>query len=177
MNNIAIWISLFSLIVATIALGWNIYKEFMKPKLKVNFFFGFNIRENGTTTPIRLILSTTNFGPGKIIVRDYAILKARWAFFKKLFKKDYYEPLQLTSRTDEIKKLLHLGSIFPESQGRLDRGEQEYYYVDYDKNKFLMRKEFIKIGLVDSFDRIHWAPRRDYKRVKKEYEKTFKGEE
>ncbi|MDY0231146.1 MAG: hypothetical protein RBR88_01525 [Candidatus Saccharicenans sp.] len=169
MNNLSIWISLFSLVIAVIALGWHIYKESMKPKLKLSL----------SLTPQYLKIDATNAGPGKITIKNLAIVKTRWAFFKNLFKKDAYEYIRLTSTASLSQSLREhrlsgpLSSMFVLPKP-LDIGELDILEIDLKKHDFLKRKEFISIGIFDSYGRIHWVSKKDYKRIKKEFEKEFK---
>ena len=66
-DNLAIIISSISIFIAALALGWNIYRDIiLKAKVKVKFMLGF-ITNPAMKKPLdRLILSATNFGPGKI---------------------------------------------------------------------------------------------------------------
>lgn len=102
----AFWISIVSLTIAGISLGWNIYKEFMKPRLKLLLIL----------RPDNLIISATNRGPGKITIRNQAFLKSRWALLKKLLKKDPYEYIKIASskmRHEVYKIFKVLGVQFP----------------------------------------------------------------
>ncbi|MDD8019896.1 MAG: hypothetical protein PHU81_01740 [Acidobacteriota bacterium] len=170
MNNIAIWISIFSLIIAGISLSWNIYKELRKPKLKLSL----------SLAPQYLKIYATNAGPGDITISNLAILKARWFLLKKLFKKDTYEYMQLASTrllSQSFKEYRSLGtqSPMPVLPKPLGIGEMDVLEIDLDKTDCLKRKDFIRVGIVDSYGRIHWASRKNYKRIKKEFEKGLKN--
>lgn len=162
MNNIAIWISLFSLLIAAIALGWNIYRDISKPKIKVNFGLNLIVGERGVEGGPILKLSGTNLGPGKIILNGI-ILKRPWSRIKKLFKKATYGFLFHDYRSRE-------SSQFP---CEADVGVRKDFILIYNKDCFL-KENFIGVGIRDSFGRIHWAPRNSYKMAKKEFEKEFK---
>jgi len=162
MDNIAIGISIFSLLIAAISLGWNIYRDLSKPKLKVNFGLNLILGERGVEGDPILTLSGTNLGPGKIIINGI-ILKRPWSRIKKLFKKAIYGFLVYDYRSP-------YSSRFP---CETDVGEKKDFILIYDKDCFL-KENFIGVGIRDSFGRIHWAPRNAYKIVKKEFEKQFK---
>ena len=161
MNNIAIWISIFSLLIAAIALGWNIYRDISKPKLKINFGLNLILGEAGVEGEPILTLSGTNLGPGKIILNGI-ILKRPWSRIKKLFKKAIYG------------FLLHdLGSpMSSQLPCEADVGVRKDFILIYNRDCFL-KENFIGIGIRDSFGCIHWTPRNSYKMVKKEFEKQF----
>jgi hypothetical protein len=161
MDSMAIWISIISILIAAIALGWNIHRDLLKPKLKVDFGVNLLIGERGVEGEPMLVISSTNFGPGKIILSGI-ILRKPWDSIKKLFKKarrgfviyDYQSPYS---------------SRFP---CEVDVGERKDFILKYNKDCFL-KDNFISIGISDSFGRIHWANKSAYKRAKEEFEKTF----
>lgn len=159
--NIALWVSLFSLLIASISLGWNIYRDLLKPKLRVRFSLNFIFSEAGVEKESQLIISGTNFGPGCIILNGVILLRP-WSRPKRIFGKakfgflfhDYKNPLSAN---------------FP---CELDVGKRKDFFLVYDKGCFL-KDDFVRIGILDSFGRYHWAPKRDYRTVKKEFERRF----
>ena len=68
MNNTSIWISLASLFIAGMALGWNIYRDLRRPRLKVTFGFRKLIDIEGQEESSFLMLFYTNYGPGTISI-------------------------------------------------------------------------------------------------------------
>jgi hypothetical protein len=163
MDNIAIWISIFSVLIAAISLGWNIHRDLSKPKLKVNFGLNLIFGERGVEGGPILTLSGTNLGPGKITLNGIS-LKRPWSRIKKLFKKAIYGFLVVYDYRSPH------SSRFP---CEADVGERKDFILIYDKDCFL-KENFIGVGIGDSFGRIHWAPRNAYKMVKKEFEKQLK---
>ncbi len=69
MNNfhIAILISIFSLMLAMLSLGWNIYRDvILKPRLKIRYELKTLVRPGSSSRENYIVLSATNYGPGKI---------------------------------------------------------------------------------------------------------------
>jgi len=160
--EIALLISGFSAGIALLALGWNIYRDIiLKPKVKVRLQIteiltpGDPPEERDT----RVDFTATNFGPGTIILQGIRaktkkfLRKTKWMI---LFN-DFADPL---SRQ------------FP---CKLEIGEKGTFLLPYRKGIFL-KNDFTKIGIADSFSRIHWVPKKDIKRVKKAYIKDFGGD-
>jgi hypothetical protein len=160
-DNTAIWISFVSLAIAALALGWNIHRDLLKPKLKVDFGVNLLVGERGVEGKPLLVISGTNHGPGKLILSGI-ILRRSWDSIKKLLGRakrgflfyDYRHPLS---------------SRFP---CELDVGERKDFILKYDEDCFL-KEDIQRIGISDSFGHIHWAKKKAYKRAKKEFEKNF----
>lgn len=161
-GDIALLVSIFSVAIAGIALGWNIYRDLQRPKLKVNFSVNAIVGTEGITSIDELIISATNLGPGKILA-DGIILKRPWYKLKRVFLRkdisgflfhDYEHPMT---------------AQFP---CEMEVGHRKDFFLRYHKDCFLKDK-FSRIGIRDSFGRIHWAPKKRYRLVKKDYEKKF----
>jgi hypothetical protein len=169
MDKMAIWISLFSILIAAISLGWNIYKEIMRPRLVINL----------SLSPPHLIISVTNLGPHKITLENRVILKYSWAFFNGRLKRNVYEPVDVISNNlihKSVKDFVisgHPASMLVTPHA-LDIGEKDIFKIDLKSKSFLEKKGIIKIGLLDSTGKIHWASKKDYKKIKKEYERNLK---
>ncbi|MBP8600175.1 MAG: hypothetical protein KBI45_00215 [Candidatus Saccharicenans sp.] len=161
MNNASIWISLASVFIAGMALGWNIYRDLRRPRLKVTFGFRELIDIEGKEESPFLMLFYTNQGPGKINI-DFIILKKRWAHLKMRLNKEGAYSLIISKEENPLSDPLPT---------TLNVGERRKYC--FPKGKYDWLKEYHKIGMLDSFGRFHWAPRTDYKRVIKQYEKKL----
>ncbi len=87
-NEIAILISFASFGVATIALGWNIYRDIvLKPRLRVSVA-KVMITSEVIDPSDKFMISAVNFGPGKI--RFSIIRFMHSSVFKKIFRKWKY---------------------------------------------------------------------------------------
>jgi len=162
-DEIAIVISIASLCVAAIALGWNIYRDVvLKPRLRVSVMRAV-IASEAIRPSNKFIISAVNFGPGKIRI---SIIRFRQSsIFKKLFRKwqhgvlihDYRNPLsgQLPSTLDVGEKI---DLIFPWDSDCLCGNNPSH------------------IGIADSFGRTHWAPKKEVQNVIKQWKQEFGNE-
>src|SRR5450756_1986834 len=65
----AILISLFSIVIAGVALGWNVYRDvILKPKLRVRFSVANVVTPGVGRDGTFLNITGTNFGPGELVV-------------------------------------------------------------------------------------------------------------
>src|SRR5438105_15817189 len=97
---IALAISFLSLVIAAVSLGWNIYRDVvLKPKLRVAISVAKVIREPHGTNLDRVLVTVTNFGPGKTRAE---MLTLRPQYWRWLLRKppryavvlyDYQDPL------------------------------------------------------------------------------------
>lgn len=154
-------ISFASIVLASLSLGWNIYRDIiLKAKLKVRFMVGF------VTSPVsqkpleRLVISATNFGPGKI--RGTMLFLKESSLWKKLARKTKYAAL-IHDYTDRMS-----GNLPCE----LEIGEGRDFLLKFEKDCFLS-EEWTHIGIKDSFGRIHWAPKCNVKIAREMYKKQF----
>ena len=85
-ESIAILISIASILVASLSLGWNVYRDvILKAKLRVRFMVGLITHPTFNKPLERLIISATNFGPGKI--RCTMIFIKNFSLWKKITRK------------------------------------------------------------------------------------------
>lgn len=158
---IALLISILSLAVAALSLGWNIYRDvILKPKLKIGFGVKEIISPSLAEHLTKLILTATNFGPGRI---KCSMIELRNApLWRRVLRKtrqaiiihDYQNPMSA------------------QLPATLEVGDKMDLILPYDK-ECCLSKPFTHIGLSDSFGRIHWAPTRDMRRAKEHYQKDF----
>lgn len=160
-DTIAIFISSASIIVAAFALGWNIYRDIiLKARLKVACMVGFITYHNLKQPLDRVILSATNFGPGKI--RCSMIFLRNTSILKRIFRKTKYAAL-IHNYTDPLSGQLPC---------ELEVGEGRDFLFTFDKDCFLSEK-WTHIGIKDSFGRIHWARKSNLKTAKQMYKDKF----
>jgi len=159
-DEIAIIISLTSLGIAAIALGWNIYRDVvLKPRLRVSVA---KVMIGSEVMPAsdKFMISAVNFGPGKIRLSIIRFMHS--SIFKKIFRKwkhgvlihDYRNPLsgQLPST--------------------LDVGEKIDLIFAWDA-ECLCAQNPSHIGVADSFGRTHWAPKKEVKKVISQWKQEF----
>jgi len=162
MKEYSFWISIISLVIALFSLLWHIYKEFRKPRLKVILLL----------SPQTLAISVTNRGPGNITIINKAVLKYKWASLKKIFKNNAYKLITVSSSkclaqiTRDSKSLGFPISIFtpPES---LAVGDVDILNLRGENINLIKEPKTTNIGILDSTGRIHWASKKEFRRIKK----------
>ena len=166
----SIYISIGSLCIAFLALGWNIYRDvILKPRLIVKFNFKAINQTKENPPRIFLVdpnemphltgkylfaLDITNKGPGKIKLINIFASKS---IIQRL--KRYKEPHSAIIIPD-IKP--PLSKQLPEV---LDQAEDTTlgFYITPENRESL--ENFKYIGVTDSYDRKHWAKSDDIKRA------------
>ena len=158
---IAIIISLGAFIVASLSLGWNIYRDIMlKPKLKVSYriMHGAGGRIHGKDM---IIVNATNFGPTKtkleLIVFDQASL---WKRIRR--KKDHGFVMHDYLNPDSWKLPCWL-----------EVGETaSYLFPVCEETNWATR--FNRMGISDAFGKTHWSSRNEGKEVKRKFNELIK---
>ena len=164
--QIAIYISLaatvvafISAIIAAISLGWNIHRDTLKPQLKVRFMlhelFDF---EEGPEGPPFLAVTATNHGPGKI--RIETLFAKQSSLLKKIRRRERLYLLKPDFENPSCSRLPY----------ELEVG---YFVLRYHEECFL-NYSVTHVGVIDSFGRHHWAPRKDTKRARGQFLKDKK---
>jgi hypothetical protein len=157
--KISLFISVSSLLIAGLALGWNIYRDvIMKGRVKIRF--GWRVIIDGQeSTPDMIMLSGVNHGPGKVVLR--MIITKNTSIVRRLRRTVEHGFVKLMEQpseySDKLPKELDIGDelnlLFPSSAG--------FASVD-----------FTHIGLRDNFDRVHWAKKKEVQAFRKRREKT-----
>ena len=164
MEILAIGISIFSILIATFSLGWNIYKDvIMKPRIKVSFaVIGFiHDSQMGGAPVIRL--NAVNMGPGQLTT--CMPTGKNTSLLKKITRKTEYWNINPDFNHPYCSKLPR----------RLDMAESIDLIFPYNENCFLKNK-FTHFGIYDSFGKVHWAPKVDIERAQKQYQNDFRDE-
>ena len=160
----ALVVSIFSVIVASLALGWNVYRDVvLKAHVDVSFAVITIIHESLPHRPQYLNLKVTNFGPGPvnistIVAKDAPLWrrllrKIRWA----MITPDYTNPMSARLPS------------------KIEVGDKIELLLPYDRHAFL-KDGFTHIGVSDYFGRNHWAPGRQLKRAYETWRKDFASE-
>jgi len=158
--QVAIFLSALSLAVSFTALGWNIYKELgLKARIKVAVSVIEMIYAEHREK--RVMFYVVNFGPGAVFVTSLTLKKSWWQRRRSEYKTKFYS-LIAEDRTASWDSL----------PIKLDVGQQGRFVVPYDAECFLKEKHS-RAGVMDSFERYHWARRKRLRRAEKQYEKDF----
>jgi hypothetical protein len=157
---VAIGISAFSLLVSFISLGWNIYKEFcLKARIKAIVAVTGMVGEavpGGKQT--KIMFKAVNHGPGEITVTGLTLDPSR----KQRREKDVSSYF-LAPETSVFATALPV---------TLKVGEEARILVPYNEKSFL-GKDFKRAGVLDSFQRSHWASKQSLQNAKKQYQNDF----
>lgn len=157
-ENLAILISLLSLAISLLSLAWNIFRELgLKARVKVSCVVGTFVspenREN------KIIISVVNFGPGEVHVKGVTLKNTWWSRLRGGSR--YF--LVLPEWDHPINTRL---------PAKLDVGGEASLVVPFDKDCFLSSR-VARVGVVDTFNRQHWASRKDLRRAREQYRKDF----
>lgn len=157
-DSLAIIISSTSILIAALALGWNIYRDIvLKAKVKVKFMLGFIT--NPAMKPLdRLILTATNFGPGKI--RLTGLLLKESSLLSRITRKPKYA-LLIHNYTDPLSGQLPCD---------LEVGDGRDFLFEVKADCFLAGA-WTHIGIRDSFGRIHWAPKNHIEEARESFKR------
>lgn len=154
-QNLTIVLSSVAVGISLVALGWNVYRDIiLKPRCQVRFRIAQRPNPTGSEESPRpwwslnskkawvpyLELTVVNFGPGLLVV-SAAVMRTQSAV-ESLWAE-------------------HLGTELEKGQ-KVSIGIPNLTECCLDKNP-------LRIGIRDSFGRVRWAPRKDLKRVQKEY--------
>ncbi|MFH0772572.1 MAG: hypothetical protein V1933_08140 [Candidatus Omnitrophota bacterium] len=160
-NVIALTVSIISLFLAALSLGWNIYRDIvLKPRVKISFGVRTLVHPSIEGRPEYLVISATNFGPGNI---NLSMIQMKYSgFWLWLFRKSQYAVIIHDYKNP-------LSAQLPNN---VKVGNKIDLLLPYNQECFLSAP-CTHIGLSDYYGRIHWAPKKDIKQAKKKYKKDF----
>lgn len=146
--ELPILISFGALVISAFSLGWNVYRDVIrKPKLRVSFGIK-RIASNGQLGDELISLSGTNCGPGEICCTGVVITK--------------------DSIARRLKRQWRLGFGVPDFSHpmchklprRIDMAEEVNLVFPLSAECVLAYRPS-RIGISDSFGRVHWASERE----------------
>jgi len=144
---VALFMSFGSLLVAALALGWNIYRDIvLKPRLKVSFGIKGILGGPFPKNTKYIVLSITNFGPGSI--------KCGMIFYKKTSLR-----LRLLNEVEQG-FIVHdyTNPLSAQLPCRIEIGEGADFLFSITDD-CMLSKNITHIGIRDTFSKYHWAPR------------------
>ncbi len=163
-EQIALVVSIFSVLVASLALGWNIYRDIiLKPKVDVAFAVVTIIHESLPHQPQYLNLKVTNFGPGVVSVSTICVRNA--PLWKRVLRKVEYAIIT-PDYTNPMSARL---------PAKIEVGDKIELLLPYDEACFLT-SQFTDVGINDYFGRTHWAPRRQLMKAYEKWRQDFPNE-
>ena len=156
---IALAISFASLVLAAVSLGWNIYRDIvLKPKLRVAIRVAKVIREPHSSNLDRVLVTITNFGPGKTRA-EMLILRPR--YWRRLLRKPPRYAVAIYDYQDPLSGRL---------PAALEVGDKVDLTFRFGPDLFLTDDRFSQIGISDAFGRTHWCHRSEYLWARREYQ-------
>jgi hypothetical protein len=158
-----IGISVVSLLLSGIALGWNVYRDIvLKARVRVSFSVVTIVTPGQKVAggPRYLRIDVTNFGPGP--VRIVNIAGQQSSLLRRIFRR----PQHFVILND------YTNPLNPQLPHKLEVGDNAPLLLPYDRKCFLKDKPS-HIGITDSFGRAHYAPRRDLKDSISQYKAEF----
>jgi hypothetical protein len=152
-------------VIAAIALGWNIYRDiFSKARIKVSASRVMIHRAGMNPTGPYLSLDVTNFGPGSvkielIVYRDTPSWRRPFSRAGGMIVHDYENPLSAT--------------LPNRLQDPGDRLNLLLSWSNQDANCIFMHP-FYRLGVRDSFGRNLWVPQNEIRLLKNKFAKEFR---
>jgi len=159
---IAVTVSAFSLLISGLSLGWNIYRDvLLKPRLKVRVSISF-IKHGEYESENYIFIYATNHGPGEIVCNSIAMAKLSILRFLGInwFNKYAHVMYDYTNQySSELPKKLGIGETI---QLPIPCSQDAYLSVNPTH-----------VGIMDSYDKCHWASKTSLKGAKRSYFKKF----
>ncbi len=150
-------LSIFSIGLACLALGWNIYRDIiLKPRVQTTIGVYDLQLEDGCTIDARIEVRATNFGPGEIVIQNLVASRRR------LLNRPPYVVIIAETRKPGCDSIPARKSV----------GDTVSFCVPYTGDSFL-GQNLLRVGLVDTFGRCHWARRKNLWQAKQQYNKDF----
>lgn len=152
-------VSVFSLLVAGIALGWNIYRDvLLKARVRVAFYIGM-IPETGTF----LTISVTNHGPGSVqLMMVHGEAEPWWK--RRILRKSVEHFFIKVDFTNPLN---------PRLPHRMEVGDTATFFLPYNEDCLLKNERIRRVGVSDSFGRMHYASKKQIEDAREKYRKDF----
>jgi hypothetical protein len=156
----AVVISIFSLSVSFLVLGWNIYRDIvLKPRLKVSLSIS-KIVSGTTASALKIAITVVNYGNRQVTCNGvYTDDSTLWKYIlrKKINKAFILEETGMYGQ-----KLPH----------ELDVGRSCSLLIPFNRDCFFSKK-YTRVGVGDVYGRIHWVPKNEFKKAKEQYQTDF----
>jgi hypothetical protein len=160
---VSVAISLLAVVIAGLALGWNIYRDVvLRARVQVSFGVARVVQAGRplSASPQFIKISATNHGPGPVKIE---MIAGRYApLWRRLFRRTHYFVIISDFTNPMNKPLPH----------RLDIGERLDLFLPHD-HQSILGTNATDIGVNDSFGRSHFAKRADLRQARRQYAKDF----
>jgi hypothetical protein len=155
-ENISLIFSLISVVIAAIALGWNIYRDVVvSSRIKVSFSFTYLCGNDGQSNSRHIMLKGCNHRPLKTTINGICCRKSN--VFLRLFGKENWRYIKYTKPfyefSDDIPKQLEQGDDIN---------------IFFPKDVGFTKERFTHIGFYDNFGKNHWSARKDVRKFFRE---------
>ncbi len=159
--EIALAISILSLLVAGASFGWNIYKEIgLRARVGVDLSIVTLISGYEDINPVFVMVHCVNRGPGKVKLDNL-----HFKFIKLLDQGKTKVGYAITAYDREHPN----SSSLPVA---IDVGETARFLVPFTADCFL-KLDVTDFAVSDSFGRDHWIKKRQLQKARSEYVDTF----
>ena len=156
----ALLLSVVSLVLASISIAWNIYKDvFLRPRSHITGYKSFinnGEQEHGPYITLRL----TNLGPGKIIVTG--IVAKESGFLKRVFQRKH--GIQLNYDWEN-----QFNTAMPMTA---DSAESVQQLLRYEES-CVLKTRIRSLGFIDSRFKYHWISKEDLRKLKQVFGEDF----
>lgn len=161
--QLAIIISFFSICIAGLSLGWNIYRDIiLKPRVEISFGIRTLIQtgQQSTSSPEYITFIATNFGPGTVTLSMIQVkLSSLW---RRIIKKEKFA-IVLEDKTNPLSAPL---------PAKMEIGGRVNFLLPYDKD-CLLKEKWTHVGISDYFGKVHWASKKQIKQAVKKWQDDF----
>lgn len=156
-------ISVASAIVASLSLGWNVYRDVVfRARCRVSIanvrFFNVPGVHN---EQVFVSIGVTNLGPGPLMLQSIAL--HRWPFWSWFYKAERRQAIVNHDWHSPVSSKLPI---------KLEVGETATYPLPFEADCFL-QVDWTHVGINDSFGRTHWARRAQLAKCHAAYIKAF----
>lgn len=159
--EIAIIISIISVTIAGLSLGWNIYRDVvLKAKIKINVGVRTIIQHGNPARPKYVNITATNHGPGSVTLSMVQMKDSSW--WRWLLRKQKYAVIIHDYKNPLSGQLPH----------RLEVGEKLELLFHYNAD-CMLKEGWSHIGISDYFGRTHWAESKQVKEASGIWNKEF----
>ena len=158
---VSIALSIFSVLIAGFALGWNVYRDvYSKPRIKVRAAKRVIVHGEQKHGPY-LALDVTNFGPGT-------------ASITAIITRDYSPWLRPRNRLGGVVMHDWKNPYSAKLPAKLEPAERIDLFLPWiDEDKYVLSTTMSRLGVMDVFGRSIWVPMKDLNEVRQQHGKDF----
>ena len=156
-------ISIIALVASIFSVGWTVHRDVRRPRFRVSIAKKLLIGGGGPMSDPFLIVEALNLGP---LPNRAGLIFARGSWWRRFRKEDGVHAM-ITHDPDH--RATSPASV---TQSRIEVGDQVSYAFPYNKDSFL-KENFIQVGIADGYGRMHWAPKRQLKKLRENYMEDF----